>query len=255
MLYEIYNGIYGVDDLPIAYLSTGSLKSLVVADIHLGFEEYMATKGVYIPRMQLNKAIDIIEKALNTVNVDTLIIVGDIKHLFDKLGRRETRDLHEFILYVKKRFNRVVLVRGNHDNFIYSLSQRYGIEFYETMEFGNILFVHGHKKLELEDNTKLIIMGHEHPSIALKDPVTESVTKLPCFLRIPFQNGSTAIVLPAAGAYQTGTSVSTSPESYLSPIIKRFGVLRDAKPFAIVENEGLFELPTLSAVEDLLAMF
>ncbi len=255
MLYEIYSGVYGVDDLPVAYFVSSDLKALVVADIHLGFEEYMATKGVYVPRMQLSKAIDIIEKALNTVNADTLIIVGDVKHLFDKLGRRESRDLHEFLVYVKKKFGRIVLVRGNHDNFIYSLSQRYGIEFYESIKVGNTLFVHGHKNIDLENSFHLLIMGHEHPSIVLKDPITDAVTKLQCFLKIPLQNGSTAIVLPAAGAYQSGTSVSTSTESYLSPIIRGYGVLKEAKPFAIVENEGLFELPTLSAIEDLLAMF
>lgn len=255
MLYEIYNSVYGVDDLPIAYLSVNGLKALLIADIHLGFEEYMATKGVYVPRMQLRKAVEIIEKALNTVDVDTLIIVGDVKHLFDKLGRRESKDLHEFLLYAKKKFSKVILVRGNHDNFIYSLSQRYGVEFLEVLELNGILFVHGHKRIELGGNNNLVIMGHEHPSIALKDPVTEAVTKLPCFLKIPLSNGATAIVLPAAGAYQTGTSVSTSPESYLSPIVKKYGILRNAKPFAVVEGEGIFELPTLSAIEDLIAMF
>ena len=255
MLYEIHPGVYAIESLPVAYISISNFKALAIADIHLGFEEYMATKGISLPRMQLAKAIEIIDKALNIVgNVDTLIIVGDAKHLFDKLGKRESKDLSEFLLYTKKRFGRVVLVRGNHDNFIYSVSLRYGIEFCEKLEVGDILFVHGHKRTELGEK-KLVIMGHEHPSISLKDPATGTVYKFPCFLKVPLKNGGIAIVLPAAGAYQSGTSVSTSPESYLSPIIKSYGVLEKAKPYAISEKEGfVYELPQLSVIEDLLSL-
>ncbi|MCC6045779.1 MAG: metallophosphoesterase [Ignisphaera sp.] len=252
MLYKIHENLFAVEDLPLAYLALSDNKALLLADIHLGFEEYMATKGVFLPRLQLKKVIEVIERGLSTINADTLIIVGDVKHLFDKLGRRESKDLGEFLTYVKKKFNRVVLVRGNHDNFVYSLSMRYGVEFYENFQLSSILFIHGHKDFQL-NGFSLVIMGHEHPSIVLKDPVTEVVAKFPCFLKVPLQNTSTLVILPAAGAYQSGTAVSTSVESFLSPIVKKYGVLREAIPYAIVESEGVYELPTLAAIEGLLA--
>jgi hypothetical protein len=249
--------VYAVDDLPVAYLDHPKLRAVLIADIHLGFEEYMATKGVFLPRYQLKRATEIVDHVASSVNVDTLVIVGDIKHLFDKLGRRESKDLAEFVTYIKKRFSRVVLVRGNHDNFVYSFSQRYGVEFYESLAVDDVLIVHGHKEADLS-GYKLVIMGHEHPSIAIKDPVTEVVSKLPCFLKIPLrvnqELATTAVVLPAAGAYQAGTAVSTSPESFLSPIIRKYAVLEEAIPYAIVEKESVYELPPLKDIERLLAM-
>jgi len=253
MLYKIHENLSAIEDLPLAYLSLPELKAMLLADVHLGFEEYMATKGLFLPRLQLEKVIEIIERGLSYVNVDALVIVGDVKHLFDKLGRKESKDLREFLTYVKKKFSRVILVRGNHDNFVYSLSQRYGIEFYESLQIGSALFIHGHKDFQL-DNYSTIIIGHEHPSIVLKDPVTETTSKFPCFLKVPLQNSSTLVILPAAGAYQSGTAVSTSTESFLSPVVKKYGILRSAIPYVIVEADGVYELPTLAAIEELFTM-
>jgi|UniRef100_A0A7J3Z8B8 putative phosphoesterase, SbcD/Mre11-related len=253
MLYRIHENLFAVEDTPLAYLELPEHKVLLLADVHLGFEEYMATKGVFLPRLQLKKVIEIIERGLSVANADTLIIVGDVKHLFDKLGRRESKDLGEFLMYVKKKFNRVVLVRGNHDNFVYSLSMRYSVEFYESFQLGSILFIHGHKDFQLHDYS-LIVIGHEHPSIVLKDPVTETTSKFPCFLKVPLQNSSTLVILPAAGAYQSGTAVSTSTESFLSPVVKKYGILRSAIPYVIVEADGVYELPTLAAIEELFTM-
>uniref|UniRef100_A0A7J3QEJ9 Metallophosphoesterase n=1 Tax=Ignisphaera aggregans TaxID=334771 RepID=A0A7J3QEJ9_9CREN len=252
MLYELYPGISAIYDIPAIYLE--KFKAVAIADIHLGFEEYMAEKGVYLPRMQLKKAIEYIEKSLSIVKAETLIIVGDVKHLFDRLGRRESKDLNEFFTYSTKRFSKVILVRGNHDTFVYSISKRYGIELYEKLELENIVFIHGHKDILDNKNFEFIVMAHEHPSISLKDPTTGYSIKFSCFLLTPLKNGLKALVLPAAGLYQSGTPVSTSPESYLSPILKEKALLGDAKPYAIVENDGVYELPILSAIEDLLSI-
>lgn len=252
MLYELYQGVLAISDIPAVYLEKS--RAIALADIHLGFEEYMAEKGVYLPRMQLRKVLEYIERSLNIVKADTLIIVGDVKHLFDRLGRRESRDLSDFFTYSTKKFSKVVLVRGNHDTFVYSISKRYGVEVHERLKMDDILFIHGHKELLNEKDFELIIMAHEHPSIVLKDSVTSYSMKFPCYLLTPLKDGLKALVLPAAGLYQSGTSISTSSEGYLSPILRNRALLADAKPYAIVENDGVYELPKLSAIEDLLSL-
>lgn len=253
MLYELYPGIFAINDIPAVYLER--FRVFVIADIHLGFEEYMAERGVYLPRMQLRKVLEYMEKGLGVIKADTLIIVGDVKHLFDRLGRRESKDLGEFFTYITKIFSKIILVRGNHDTFVYSISRKYNVEIYEKFKLKNILFAHGHKDIlkDLEEkNIELLIMAHEHPSVSLKDPVTGYSIKFPCFLLVPLKDGLKALVLPAAGLYQSGTPITTSPEGYLSPILKNRALLVDAKPYAIVENDGIYELPKLSAIEDLL---
>ncbi|MCS7111561.1 MAG: metallophosphoesterase [Ignisphaera sp.] len=256
MLYELYSGIFAISDIPAVYIER--LGVLAIADVHLGFEEYMAEKGVYLPRMQLKKVLEYIERSLSIVRANTLIIIGDVKHLFDRLGRRESRDLGEFFTYVTKRFSKTILVRGNHDTFVYSISKRYGVEIHERLEMENIVILHGHRD-DLSDlkekDVELFIMAHEHPSISLKDPTTGYSTKFPCFLLTPLKEGGKVLVLPAAGLYQSGTPVTTSPEGYLSPILRRRALLVDAKPYAIVEKDGVYELPRLLDIEDLLSIF
>ena len=246
---RLVDGVYAVSDLPMVYIPYFSV--LVIADIHLGFEEDMASKGVFLPRVQLKKAMEFIEKGLAETRARVLVIAGDVKHHFEKLGKREARDVREFFSFVTKLFDKVILVRGNHDTFIYGISKRYGIEVYDKLWLNDILVVHGHRELDPKDKPKIVIMGHEHPSISIRDTLG-SLTKLPCFLVVPLKRSSTAIVLPAMGIYQSGTAISTSRDSYLSPILRTEAILEEAQPFAIVENEGVFELPKLRAIEDLI---
>ncbi|MEM1541866.1 MAG: metallophosphoesterase [Ignisphaera sp.] len=250
MLYRIFEDIYALVDLPLAYIPR--FKAVVMADVHLGFEEDMASKGVFLPRIQLKKAIEVVEKAISYVDASVLIVAGDIKHHFEKLGKKEAKDLKEFLEFTTKRFKRVIVVRGNHDTYLISISRRLGIELYDRLWLDKVLIVHGHRELADNDNPDLVIMGHEHPSIAIRDPITGYGSKFPCFLLMPLKRGGYALVLPAVGLYQSGTAVSMNVESYLSPIIRKEAVVEEAKPFVIVEREGVIELPKLKTVEDLM---
>lgn len=44
-------------------------------------------------------------------------------------------------------------------------------------------------------------------------------------MKIPLENGGTLIVMPATGPYHPGVSVTLDRSSYLSPIVKRHGLL------------------------------
>ena len=251
-LLEIAEGIYAVADLPVLYVPR--FRTLIVADIHLGFEEEMSSKGIYLPRVQLKKACEIVERAASITRANTLIVAGDLKHKFEKLGRREAKDVREFVEFATKIFDRIVLVRGNHDTFVYWLRRKYGIEIYDKLWLGDILVVHGHRELDPYDNPKIVVLGHEHPSITLRD-VLGSLSKVPCFLVTPLRRGCIAVVLPACGVYQSGTPVTTMRETYLSPILRMEAVLEEAQPFALIEGEGLFALPRLKDLEEVLKGF
>ncbi|MEM3979923.1 MAG: phosphoesterase, partial [Ignisphaera sp.] len=142
---------------------------------------------------------------------------------------------------------------GNHDTYLLSICRKLGIDVYDILWLDNILVVHGHQDIRDKKGFSLVIMGHEHPSIALKDPVAGHSTKFPCFLLAPLSRGGYVLVLPALGVYQSGTAISTYSESYLSPIMRSEADLDNARPFIIVEGEGVIELPRLELVEDLMA--
>jgi len=246
---ELVEGVKAVGDLPAVLIE--GFDAVVIADLHLGFEEEMATKGVYLPRMQLKRALQVVEKLKNATGASTLVVAGDLKHKFEELGRREAKDLREFVSQVSKLFRRVIVVRGNHDTFIRGVASRYGFEVYDKLILGDALIIHGHEPLDPWDRERVVVMGHEHPSIGLRDQIG-SVGKVPVFLVTPLKRGSTAVVLPAVGAYQTGTTITLARDLYLSPVIRAEGLLEESKPYALVEGEGVFELPKLADIEEAL---
>ena len=58
---EIAKGIYISEDLPVLYIKDAD--SIVLSDVHIGYEEEMSRKGIYIPKVQKKKFINIVNKS------------------------------------------------------------------------------------------------------------------------------------------------------------------------------------------------
>lgn len=255
-LFEILDGIYIINATPTIYLIDNDL--LVFADTHLGFEEEMARQGVFIPRAQLRRIIKVLDKVFNVLSsgyrVKKVLINGDVKHAFDRLAKQEKYEVRSLLDYLYDKVDEVVIVRGNHDNYLPLITKDYGIElvpYYEIKYRGRkVVFTHGHTFVDVDAD--LYIIGHEHPSIALIDSLG-LVTKAPCYLYLDLDVGSSLLVLPSMGAYQSGTRVSLDKTSYLSPYISEHGLLEKAKPFVIDEDYGVMKLPELSTLSRILS--
>lgn len=218
---------------------------VIIADLHLGFEEEMLSKGVYLPPAQLKRALEVLELA--TKLSKKIVVAGDLKHMFSKLGKREQRDVKAFLDRAEMLDVELVLVRGNHDNFVRHLLEERGFDVVTQLDLGEVKVVHGHERVEWDG---IILMGHEHPSLGVRDEIGVSV-KFPCFLRVPLDKGE-AIVLPAIGPYQTGNNVSLHKEAYLSPIIRDRGRIEEAVPYVIDEELSVIEFPSLGLLEGML---
>lgn len=236
-------GVEVVGFLPVVYLR--SFKALVLADVHLGYEEELANAGVYVPRFQLNHVKKVLEEAFNAVDVSKLVIAGDLKHSFSGLGKVEKAELIKFFTYVLPKVDEVVVVRGNHDNYLPTLQRRYMFKFTEALPLGEYLIIHGHKDVVEEySGWRYLIFGHEHPSISLRDSLGK-LGKFPCYLVGELSDGREFVTLPAVGAYQTGSRITLNSETYISPILKKHALIRRIKPYIIDEDLGVFELPQL----------
>ncbi len=255
---EVHPGVELVVDTPYIYLRR--YRALVIADAHLGFEEAMAEAGLFLPRGQLKQLIQDIEFAFNSLNIGMVIIAGDLKHRFDRLGFQERREIEEVMNLFKKKGVEVVFVRGNHDNYASIVTSRYGVNPIPHYKLEEILVIHGHQSFEeaggedLLKGVELVIYGHEHPSISISDRLGK-VAKFPCFLEIPLKIGERIIkglVAPAAGSYQAGSPITTIRSNYLSPITKNNGDIENIKPYILSRGEGIFELPTLGYMQDLI---
>lgn len=251
---ELVPGLEIVGELPVVY--SRRHKTLILADVHIGFEEEVLSKGGFIPRFQLKSTVRILEDAFSRVDAETVVFAGDLKHLFDSLGRLERVELMELLTYVRKHVGSVIVVRGNHDNFLPLMRKWVGFEVVDSYHLPPYLVVHGHRPLGDELSSQqweYLIMGHEHPSIALRDPIGV-VGKFSCFLvgsmSVP---GKKVVVLPAVGVYQTGSKVTLVRDTYLSPVIKEHVEIETMRPIVVGSDVGILEFPTLKELYDIIA--
>ena len=253
MSIELAPGVYTVSSKPVVYLP--SLGMLVLADLHLGFEEEAASQGYYIPRVQLKRSLEILRSALDETGAEWVVFAGDVKHCFSRLLRSERRELEELFGFLRGRGVRVTVVRGNHDNYLPIVAKKFGVEVVRELYVEGYLIIHGHKRPGggYPGRVNVLIMGHEHPSIRLRDKLGY-IAKMPCFLTGVYKPlGARLVVLPAIGQYQTGTSVTLDPSTYLSPLLREDVDLARLKPYVLAEDFGVFEFPELGLLEDILA--
>ncbi len=99
--------------------------------------------------------------------------------------------------FLKTKFKRTVAIKGNHDNYLSYVTRKYEIELLESLSLGSFLFIHGDvipSQSNLE-KANVIIMGHEHPAIALYDEVGAK-EKIKAFL-VGEIDGRKIVVMPA----------------------------------------------------------
>ncbi len=190
--------------LPEKALKAGN--ALIIADLHIGFEEAMAREGNYVPKL-LGEVTSSLQSLLERERPKRLIINGDLKHSFVPL-RREKLELETFFGALESYTDEIMLVRGNHDVGVAWLREL-GVEVVESLELGRWKLVHGHR---LEEGERFII-GHEHPAVRLRDEVGASV-KVSVFLK-----GESLIVLPAFSPWAYGNDVT---RGIVSPFLRKF---------------------------------
>ncbi len=238
-----------VEDAPAVYIE--HYDSFIVADLHLGYEEALASEGVYLPRIQYRKAVGVLSKLAARKPGARLIIAGDVKHCFHRLTRQERVELAKLVRKAQELgFREIVLVRGNHDNYVATVLKPLGVPIVEGyLDIGKgVVVAHGHKSVEAD--YEVIVMGHEHPAIQVS--VGGGRTKFPVYLVVPLEGGGEAVVLPPVGAYQVGNVVTTDRRNYLSPIIKEKGIVEDALPLIVDEEAGFMPLVRLGILEALM---
>ncbi len=223
---EIYIGDIILTKYFMLYIEDYGLAAM--ADFHLGYEDVMAQKGLFLPRIQKNYIMKIIDKIYEKYSPKKFLIDGDLKHEFSRNMPQEWDEIEEVIDYISDR-SELIVVRGNHDNFLKSILRRRGIELRDEYKIGKFLFIHGHINHEIFGTT---VIGHEHPSITLRDEIGTYI-KLPCFL---YSND--LIVLPAVSIYASGTDITKN--EFISPILKKYR--KSMKIFGIDENEGIIPL-------------
>ena len=189
--------------------------ALVVADLHLGCEAALEYQGMSLPRMQTRKLRRVILDLVEDLRPEMLIVAGDLKHNFSKNLTQEWDDVADFIRSISA-VAEVIVIRGNHDNYLGSILAEFGIRLRSELKLGRFRIIHGHTGY-LSGPT---IMGHIHPSMTLEDDVGARVRR-PCFL---YHSAAGALVLPALSIVSPGLDiVRTPPPAAISPPLAELG--------------------------------
>lgn len=227
-----------IEPYPAIYIK--SLDVIVISDLHLGYEGVMAEyHGLFIPRTQFRKELDVITKITEIKKAGTIIITGDLKHEFSETTYIEFKEAKAMFEFLKSRFKRIVVIKGNHDNYLFYVTRKYDTELLESLLLDGFLFIHGDVIPEQKDLEKadVVIMGHEHPAIALFDEVGAK-EKIKTFL-IGGLNGKKLIVMPALSPLASGTDINLAHnEELLSPVLKELVDIDKLKVVGIDEETG-----------------
>jgi len=175
-LIELEEGVSIASPYPCIYLDEHD--TLLFADTHLGLEEHRERLGIHIPYPVTEHIIDCIVRPVKELSCRKVIILGDVKHEFGRPSAEEWYSLKKLVSILRKNNCELEVVRGNHDNYIIYILKELGVKLHdphlllECSDGSSILLIHGHLESKvMYDNkdVRLVVMGHEHPSIAIKD--------------------------------------------------------------------------------------
>ncbi|MBU5575443.1 MAG: metallophosphoesterase [Candidatus Aenigmatarchaeota archaeon] len=180
-------------------------KTLVIGDIHIGYEYELESYGIHIPN-QTERIIKKIEKIIKETKAKKLILLGDIKHFFKGISFNEFKDLPNFLDKLSEKIE-LIIVKGNHDGNIEDLVEN--IKVYDASGFrdNNIYYFHGNgKPKEDYKKCKIILMSHVHPLIKFSSG--NSVMYERCWI-ISENKNSKLIILPAFNDLLGGVSINS----------------------------------------------
>lgn len=183
-------------------------KILVIADLHLGYEESLQKAGVFVPKHQYKETIQSLKKIFARVGkIKELIILGDLKHEFSGNSNQEWREVDGFLDFLKENCEKIVLVRGNHDNYLLNILKNKGIKLKDFYTTNNMAFIHGDKQFMevLDKKIEFLFLGHLHPAISIRENVKEE--KYKCFLAGKWKNKE-IVILPSFFPLIEGVDVS-----------------------------------------------
>lgn len=226
--------VLAVDDVvlfPQGALLVPEAGALVVADLHVGYEDAARAAGAGLPRGP--SPAEAIEAAFRSVSdqsmtnskqerITQIIVNGDAKHANAPVlaQARALRALHARLAALAP----VVYVRGNHDPGLERILPDADVR--DEARAGRYRIVHGHAGKARGAR----ILGHEHPAVILRDLVGARM-KARAFLRV-----GGAWVLPALSPWASGVDVLTS--GFSGPSLRGVNP-QDAHAFVLADGEVL----------------
>jgi len=156
-----------------ALVLEGEKKNIIVTDVHIGFENSMASNKIFIGKNStINESIQELSDIIDLERPDSVILLGDIKSSIKNISKNEWDEVPLFFKKIREKCD-VILIPGNHDANIQRLvPENISMISSTGMVEENILLTHGHTlPSENFSHVDKIVMGHLHPVFFQEDSI------------------------------------------------------------------------------------
>ncbi|HET6517537.1 MAG TPA: metallophosphoesterase [Nitrosopumilaceae archaeon] len=156
-----------------ALILEGKTRSLVVTDLHIGFEAVLASNNIFVGKnTTINETISELLDIIKKTKPDSVILLGDVKSSIKSISKNEWDEVPLFFKKIKDKVD-VILIPGNHDSNIQKLvPDEVTLISSSGLVIDNVLLTHGHTMpSENVSHVEKIIMGHVHPVFFEEDSV------------------------------------------------------------------------------------
>ncbi|MBX5328268.1 MAG: metallophosphoesterase [Candidatus Bathyarchaeota archaeon] len=163
---------------PAALIKTQRTRTMVIADLHIGWEMALSEKGIHVPT-QTPKLMQKLKNLISAYQPKKLLVLGDVKHTIATAEMSEWHDIPDFFNEIKKQIPEILVIRGNHDgNLEPLLPENIKILPATGVMLNEIGFFHGHRwPSPALLKCKTLVMAHVHPVVALRDPAGFRITR------------------------------------------------------------------------------
>lgn len=197
-------------------------KTLVIADVHIGFEEALNKQGILVPRFQFREVIERLTAIIATIaknhkiiKFEKIIVNGDVKHEFGTISEQEWRDTLKLLDFLSSHCNKLILIKGNHDTILGPIANKRNIEIADNITINGIFICHGNKLPQTPlPRPQTYVIAHEHPAVSIHKFPRSELFK--CWLKGKWK-GRDLIVMPSFNLVTEGTDILK--ESLLSPFL------------------------------------
>ncbi len=177
--------------------------------------------------------------------INKIILLGDLKHEFSGLTKDERNELVNFLGYLEKKCREIIVIRGNHDNYLLNIIAGKGIKLWDFYKWKEFCFSHGDRNFKeiWDKKIKYLVIGHLHPAIVLRDGI--KAEKYKCFLEGKFK-GKKIIIVPSFIEIGEGANILEIMND--SSLIWKFA-LKKFKVMVINENLEVIDFGKLARLK------
>jgi len=234
---EILPGVHVTSDRCLV-LDEGP--TVVLGDLHLGYERALENEGVYLPRINTDSIREALNEILYRYEPQRVVLLGDIKHDFKRSGWEEKNEVKKIFSLLAEAAE-VIPVKGNHDNYLQNVIADLGLMAVDYVDLMGFRLEHGH----VDSGVRPVIIGHEHPSVRIPGSVGGSL-KIQCFVHAKAEG---VIVLPPFSPFASGNDLVLDEKCVMAPALKSSD-FSNADIYGVTDM-GIMRLGNLKSLSDI----